>query len=256
MPEDERTLPTRNFILDALSPEEYARIAADLEPVALRVGEVLYDPDEPITHVYFPGSGTVSVISVFEDGAGVEVSMVGNEGMFGINVVLGSVATPLRAVVQIEGAGLRMRAETARREFGRGAQFHDLLLRYTQAFIIQIAQNAACNSAHPVEGRLAKWLLSCQDRAHSDELALTHEFISEMLGVRRAGVTEAAGRLQDSGIIRYRRGRILILDRRGLESASCVCHAIVKKEFDRLLHGGSGRVFEAAANDHGRPRES
>jgi CRP-like cAMP-binding protein len=235
MSEDIRTQPTRNFILDALAGEEYERLAPDLEPVTLRAGQVLYDPDEPITHVYFLRRGTVSVISVFEDGGGVEVSMVGNEGMFGINVVLGSVSTPLRAVVQIEGEGLRMRADTARREFGRGGQFHDLLLRYTQAFIIQIAQNAACNSAHPVEGRLAKWLLACQDRAHSDELSLTHEFISEMLGVRRAGITEAAGRLQDAGVIRYRRGRILILDRRGLEASSCVCHAIVKKEFDRLL---------------------
>jgi CRP-like cAMP-binding protein len=243
MSTDQRTiLPSRNFILDALSPEEYERLAADLEPVPLRAGEVLYDPEEPVTHVYFPNRGTVSVVSVFEDGAGVEVCMVGNEGMFGINVVLGSVAAPLKAVVQIEGDALRMRADKVRREFRAGGQLHDLLLRYTQAFIIQIAQNAACNSTHPVEGRLAKWLLTCQDRAHSDELGLTHEFISEMLGVRRAGVTEAAGRLQDSGVIRYRRGRISILDRRGLEAASCVCHAIVKREFDHLLSSNAHSV--------------
>jgi CRP-like cAMP-binding protein len=235
-------LPTRNFILDALSPDEYEHLAVHLEPVALRAGEVLYDPEEPVTHVYFPNQGTVSVVSVFEDGAGVEVSMVGNEGMFGINVVLGSISAPLKAVVQLEGNALRMRADVVRREFKAGGQFHDVLLRYTQAFIIQIAQNAACNNSHPVEGRLAKWLLTCQDRAHSDELGLTHEFISEMMGVRRAGITEAAGRLQDSGFIRYRRGRIHILDRRGLEAVACVCHAIVKKEFDRLLSGNGHHV--------------
>ena len=213
----------------------------------MKAGEVLYDPEEPVTHVYFPNEGTVSVVSVFEDGAGVEVSMVGNEGMFGINVVLGSISAPLKAVVQLEGSALRMRADVLRREFDACGQLHDVLLRYTQAFVIQIAQNAACNSAHPLEGRLAKWLLTCQDRAHSTELGLTHEFISEMMGVRRAGVTEAAGRLQDSGIIRYRRGRIHILDRRGLEDVACVCHAIVKKEFDHLLSGNG----HSSGNGHG-----
>ncbi|HEX8422210.1 MAG TPA: Crp/Fnr family transcriptional regulator, partial [Pyrinomonadaceae bacterium] len=228
-------LPTRNFILDALSPDESEHLATHLEPVAMRAGEVLYDPEEPVTHVYFPSEGTVSVVSVFEDGGGVEVSMVGNEGMFGINVVLGSVTAPLKAVVQLGGGALRMRADVVRREFLAGGQFHDVLLRYTQAFIIQIAQTAACNRSHPLGGRLARWLLMSHDRASTDDLQLTHEFIAVMLGTRRAGVSEAAGKLQDDGVIKYKRGHVRIIDRQRLESISCECYPAVKREFDRLL---------------------
>jgi CRP-like cAMP-binding protein len=234
--------PTSNLILNALPPEEYERLSTHLEPVALPLGKVLYHPEERITHVYFPNQGTVSVVCVLEDGKTVEVGMVGNEGMFGVCVFLGSVTSPLEAIVQLPGHALRMRADVLREEFKKGKHLQDLLLRYTQAFIIQIAQTAACNRAHPLEGRIARWLLSCQDRVQSNELNLTHEFIATMLGTRRAGVTEAAGKFQDEGVIRYRRGHVRILDRQKLESASCECYSIVKKEFNRLL-GGKGHVW-------------
>jgi hypothetical protein len=176
------------------------------------------------------------------DGKMVEAGMVGNEGMFGISVFLGSVTSPLEAIVQLPGDGLRMRAEVLREEFRKGEHLHDLLLRYTQAFIVQLAQTTACNRAHPLDGRLARWLLMSQDRAHSADLELTHEFMAMMLGTRRAGISEAASKLQDEGVIRYRRGRVKVLDRRGLEKISCECYPIVKKEFDRLL-GGDGHVW-------------
>jgi hypothetical protein len=167
--------------------------------------------------------------------------MVGNEGMFGVCVFLGSVSTPLLAQVQLPGDGLRMRAETLRREFAKGGQLQDILLRYTQAFITQIAQTAGCNRAHGVEGRLAKWLLMCEDRAHSKELRLTHEFMATMLGIRRAGVTEAACQLKEAGLIRYTRGNVTIVDRAGLEALSCECYPLMKKEFDRLV-GADGHA--------------
>jgi CRP-like cAMP-binding protein len=230
---------TTNHILNALTRAEYERLSLDLEPVNMPLGEILYHPDQPITHVYFPNRGTVSLISNFEDGGSVEVGMVGNEGMFGVSVFLGSISTPLEAVVQLPGDGLRMRADALKKEFKKGGQLQDLLLRYTQAFIIQISQTAACNRAHPTDGRLVRWLLMCQDRAHSKDLDLTQEFIATMLGTRRAGVTEAAGQLQQSGLITYKRGHITILDRQGLEAASCECYQIVKKEFARLV-GGNG----------------
>lgn len=227
--------PTANRILNALRPEEYVRLSAELEHVSLKTGEVLCHPEEPITHVYFPNRGTVSLVSTFEDGVSVEVGMVGNEGMFGVCVFLGSISSPLLAQVQLPGDGFRMRADQLKREFQKGGQLQDLLLRYTQAFIMQIAQTAACNRAHPIEGRLAKWLLMCEDRASSKELELTHEFIAQMLGARRAGVTTAAGVLKDRGLIEYRRGHLSITDREGLESISCECYPIVKKEFARLI---------------------
>jgi CRP-like cAMP-binding protein len=206
------------------------------------LGEVLYHCDEPITHVYFPDRGTVSIISVFEDGGSVEVGMVGNEGMFGVGVILGSVTAPLEALVQLPGGGLRMRADVLKKEFHKGGYLQDLLLRYTQAFIIQIAQTAACNRAHNIEGRLARWLLMCQDRAHSQDLELTQEFIAVMLGTRRAGVTAAAGQLQSAGTISYRRGHIRIVNREALETMSCECYPIVKKEFNRLI-GSNGHAL-------------
>lgn len=234
------TIPTTaNQILNALTPAEYERLAIYLEPINLALGEVLCHPDQPIRHVYFPNNGTISLVSTFEDGGSVEVGMVGNEGMFGVSVFLGSISTPLEAVVQLPGDGLRMRADVLKKEFQKGGQMQDILLRYTQAFITQIAQTAACNQAHPVEGRLVRWLLMCQDRSHSSILSLTHEFIATMLGTRRAGVTVAAGLLQGRGLIKYNRGQITILDRKGLESASCECYPIVRKEFVRLVgsHG-------------------
>ena len=231
---------TSNRILNALTRTEYERLTPHLEAVKLRAGEVLCQPDQPITHVYFPSRGTVSLVSTFEDGGSVEVGMVGNEGMFGVCIFLGSISTPLLAQVQMAGEGLRMRADVLRREFSKGGQLQDMLLRYTQAFITQISLTAACNRAHNIDERLAKWLLMCQDRAQSKELELTHEFISEMLGARRAGVTTAAGLLQEAGVISYKRGQIRILDREGLEAESCECYPKMKREFARLL-GSSGQ---------------
>jgi CRP-like cAMP-binding protein len=225
-----------NRILTALSRKEYERLRADLEPVSLSLGEVLCHPEDTITHVYFPNRGTVSLVSTFENGVSVEVGMVGNEGMFGVCVFLGSLNTPLLAQVQLPGDGFRMRVDILKREFSMGGRLQDLLLRYTQAFITQIAQMAACNRAHAMEGRLAKWLLMCQDRANSKELELTHEFISQMLGARRAGITEAANGLKSRGLINYKRGHLSIIDREGLESASCECYPMVKQEFARLIN--------------------
>lgn len=224
-----------NRILSALSPEVYARLSPHLERVTLSVGEVLYYPNDPVTHVYFPIRGSVSVISTFADGGGVEVGVVGNEGMFGVHIVLGSVTIPLEAIVQQPGDAYRVPASVVEQEFRACGQLQDLLLRYTQAFLIQIAQNAACNRSHPIDGRLARWLLMSHDRAMSGELQVTHEFIGLMLGTRRAGVTEAAGRLQQDGSIKYSRGHMQITDRERLEASSCECYAIVKNEFDRLL---------------------
>jgi CRP-like cAMP-binding protein len=239
------TVPqTSNSVLNALTRSEYESLAAYLEPVNLSSKEVLYRPEQAITHVYFPNRGVVSVVALFEDGGSVEVGMVGNEGMFGVSVFLGSVSTPLEAVVQLPGDALRMRADVLRREFRKGGQLQDMLLRYTQAFITQIAQTAACNRAHQVEGRLAKWLLMCADRSHTRQLELTHEFIGTMLGTRRAGITEASMLLKGAGLIDYTRGKVTIIDREGLEAASCECYPTMKKEFARLVvnnvHAGWG----------------
>ncbi|HEY0174708.1 MAG TPA: Crp/Fnr family transcriptional regulator [Pyrinomonadaceae bacterium] len=231
--------PASNRILSALPTEEYERLSPHLERLTLPPRQVLYHPEQPITHVFFPESGTVSVVSVFEDGSTVEVGMVGNEGMFGVNVFMGSVSTPLEAVVQLPGEGYRMRAEVLREEFKRGGALQDMLLRYTQGFITQVAQNAACNRAHHIEGQIAKWLLMCADRSPSQEMELTQEFIAAMLGVRRPGVTEAAGLLRDKGLINYVRGQITITDREGLEGITCECYQLVRKEFARLV-GSNG----------------
>lgn len=232
---------TSNRVLNSLTRSEYEYLTPHLERVNLKSGDVLCRPEEPITHVYFPNRGVVSLVSVFEGGGMVEVGMVGNEGMFGVCVFLGSLTTPLLAQVQVPGEGFRMRADVLKREFAKGGVLQDMLLRYTQAFLTQVAQTAACNRAHTLEGRLAKWLLMCQDRAQSKELELTHEFISEMLGIRRAGVTEAANLLREAGLIHYRRGHVTITDRAGLEAESCECYPLMKREFARLV-GGNGHA--------------
>jgi CRP-like cAMP-binding protein len=227
--------PTANRILNALTPDEYERLSTDLEHVSLTTGETLYHPDDTITHAYFPNHGTVSLVSTFETGASIEVGMVGNEGMFGICVFLGSVSTPLEAQVQLPGDAFRMRADVLQKEFNKCGRLQDLLLRYTQAFITQVALTAACNRSHHIEERLAKWLLMCEDRANAKELGLTHEFIAMMLGTRRAGVTEAAIILKSKGLIEYHRGQLIILNRQGLEAISCECYPVMKKEFGRLI---------------------
>jgi CRP-like cAMP-binding protein len=227
--------PKDNRILAALQSEEMERLLSHMEQVELRLGEVISLPNEPIKYVYFPHRGTISITSLLEDGSQVEVGVVGNEGMYGMPVALGTDTSPHQAIVQITGGATRMSADVLREEVGRCGRLHNLLLRYGQALFVMVAQNAACNRRHPLDGRLCRWLLTGQDRIKSDELKLTHEFLSVMLGVRRAGISESASKLQSQGLISYKRGRVHILDRQGLEAISCECYEVVKKEFDRLL---------------------
>jgi CRP-like cAMP-binding protein len=204
-----------------------------MEHVELRRGTILTRPDEIIQYVYFPHRSTISIVAVMQDGGEAEAGVVGGEGMCGVPVVLGTDTVPLQAMVQIPDSATRIRADVLKTEAGRG-ELHQLILRYAQAFFVQTALTAACNRLHKLDGRLARWLLMCQDRMMSAELELTHEFMSTMLGVRRAGVTEALGVLQRARLIETRRGRIVILDRAGLEQATCECYGIITREFERL----------------------
>jgi len=230
-----RHTPHQNHLLDALPPSDYERISPCLELVPMRLGDVLYEPGIPLRYVYFPTTSIVSLLYVMEDGASAEIAIVGNEGILGIALFMGGETTPSRAVVQSAGYGFRLKAQLLKNEFGRFGPMLHLLLRYTQALITQMAQTAVCNRHHSVDQQLCRWLLLSLDRLASNELSMTQELIANMLGVRREGVTEAAGKLQDAGLIRYRRGRITVLDRPGLEARSCECYAVVKAEFDRLL---------------------
>jgi CRP-like cAMP-binding protein len=225
-----------NLILSALPKQAYERLASHLEYVGLPLGKVLYDPEEPIRHAYFPLRGAVSIVTVLRDGGSVEAGVIGNEGMVGFPIILGTnTEFNRRAQVQLSGSGLKVRAGALQGEFRRGEQLHDLLLNYLHAFITQISQTAACNRMHRLEERLARWLLACQDRLNSDELELTQEFIAEMLGVRRAGVSVATTQLQERGLIGHKRGRIQIKDRLGLEATSCECYSIVRQDYERLI---------------------
>ena len=227
--------PILNRLLAALPEAEYEHLFAQLEHVEMPLGAVLYHSTEQMRQVYFPNTGTISVLAMVSTGTSVEIGMVGNEGMFGIPAVLGTATAPTQAMVQIPGEGLMLSADVLKEEFKRGGVLQDLILRYTQGFIIQISQTVVCNSLHSITERLSRWLLMSHDRAGSNELPLTHEFLADMLAVRRSGVTEAAGRLQGQGLISYQRGHVTILDRAGLESASCECYVEVKEEFRRLL---------------------
>jgi CRP-like cAMP-binding protein len=230
-----RHSPHQNHLLDALPRSDYERIAPNLELIPLRLGDVLYEPGVRLRHVYFPTTSIVSLLYVMEDGASAEIAIVGNDGILGISLFMGGDTTPSRAVVQSAGYGFRLKAELLKNEFERFGPTMHLLLRYTQALITQMAQTAVCNRHHLVDQQLCRWLLLSLDRLSSNELVMTQELIANMLGVRREGVTEAAGKLQDAGLIRYRRGRITVLDRSGLEARSCECYRVVKAEFDRLL---------------------
>ena len=199
------------------------------------LGEALYESGGRLQHVYFPTTSIVSLLYVMEDGASAEIAVVGNEGILGISLFMGGETTPSRAVVQSAGYGYRLRAQLLKQEFNRAGAVMHLLLRYTQALITQMAQTAVCNRHHTVDQQLCRWLLLSLDRLASNELVMTQELIANMLGVRREGVTEAAGKLQEAELIRYRRGRITVLDRPGLEARSYECYHVVKAEFDRLL---------------------
>jgi len=206
-----------------------------LEEVDLPLGKVLYESGSKLTHVYFPTTSIVSLLYVLENGASAEIAVVGNEGIVGVSLFMGSESTPSRAVVQSGGTGLRLKANILMEEFNRAGPVLHLLLRYTQALITQMAQTAVCNRHHSLDQQLCRWLLLSLDRLQSNQLIMTQELIANMLGVRREGVTEAAGRLHRAGIIDYRRGHITIIDRAQLERRTCECYAVVKKEYDRLI---------------------
>jgi len=227
--------PRHNHLLAALQPVEYERVLANLEPVELPLGQAVYESGGVQGYVYFPTDSIVSLLYVMEDGASAEIAVVGNEGVVGIALFMGGETTPNRAVVQSAGHGYRLRARVLKAEFELGGDVQHRLLRYTQALITQMAQTAVCNRHHSIEQQLCRWLLLSLDRLDSNELVMTQELIANMLGVRREGVTEAAGHLQDAGLIHYARGRITVLDRPRLEARVCECYSVVKREYDRLL---------------------
>jgi CRP-like cAMP-binding protein len=229
---------TGNQLLAALPRDANERLRPQLDPITFSLGEVVYESGAQMQHVYFPTTSHISLLYTMIDGSTAEMGLVGNEGVVGIALFMGGETTPNRAMVQGGGLAFRMKAKLMLDEFNRGGEFQHLMLRYTQALITQISQTAVCNRLHSVEQRLCRWLLMTHDRTNSDQLQMTHEFISHMLGVRREGVTVAARRLQDEGMIRYVRGHINILDREQLLAHVCECYQVVKAEHKRLLGKG------------------
>lgn len=236
--------PLENHLLASLPEEDYQRIRPSLQNISFSLGHVVYESGDTLNHAYFPTNSVVSLLYTTRDGSTAEMGLTGNDGMVGIALFLGGNTTPNRAVVQIAGGAVMMKAKLLQEEFARGGPFQDLMLRYTQALITQISQTAVCNRLHSVQERLCRWLLLSYDRVKSNELLMTQEFISNMLGGRRESVTVAAARLQDLGLIHYARGHITIVDRKGLEATVCECYTIVKKESDRLGESrkGNGRT--------------
>jgi CRP-like cAMP-binding protein len=231
-----RSAPTiANLLLAGLPPRALAQLSRHLEPVSLPGHQILAKPGVQIDHVYFPESGMVSLVHPLADGTQIEVGVTGREGFVGVAVLLGANASPLEAMVQIPGSALRMRATVFREQVARIKPFSDAVHRYAQALHVQVSQTAACNGRHVLQERLARWLLTARDRANSDELPLSHEFLSMMLGSRRVGVTLALGTFRTAGIIKNRHGRITILDRANLEEAACECYGSVKREYELLL---------------------
>jgi CRP-like cAMP-binding protein len=227
--------PRQNRLLAALPAADYERLFPQLELITLPLGEVLYESGGTLAYVYFPTDSIVSLLYVMQDGASAEIAVTGYEGLVGIALFMGGETTPSRAVVQSAGSAYRLRAAFLKKEFDDGGPLQHLALRYTQALITQMAQTAVCNRHHSVEQQLCRWLLLSLDRLPSNELTMTQELIANMLGVRREGVTEAAGRLQKAGLIEYSRGHIVVVNRPKLEARVCECYAVVKKEYDRLL---------------------
>jgi len=227
--------PRQNQLLAALPAADYERLLPHLEPVALPLGLVVFESGGKLRHLYFPATGIVSLLYAMESGTSTEIAVIGNEGVVGIALFMGGESTPSRAVVQSAGHGFRLNASVLKTEFELGGPLQHLLLRYTQALISQMTQTAVCNRHHSVDQQLCRWLLLSLDRLSSYELTMTQELIANMLGVRREGVTEAAGKLQEAGVIRYSRGRITVVDRPKLEKRVCECYSVVKREMDRLL---------------------
>ena len=227
--------PHCNHLLAALSPEIRDRLFPHLELVEMKLGDVVYESGDSLRYVYFPIDSIVSLLYVMESGASGEISVVGNEGLVGVAVFMGGESTSSRAVVQSAGVAYRLRGQKLKDEFNKHGELLHLILRYTQALITQMAQTAVCNRHHSIDQQLCRWLLLSLDRLPGNRLTMTQELIANMLGVRREGVTDAAGKLQRQGIIEYSRGQIIVLDRAGLERLSCECYAVVKRETDRLL---------------------
>lgn len=227
--------PHQNHLLAALPADVFERLSPHLELISMPLGKVLYEFSCPLQYVYFPITAIVSLHYVMESGASAEVAGVGNEGIVGVSLFMGGNTTPSLATVQTAGYGYRLRGQWMLEEFNRAGAMMRLMLRYAQALMTQMFQTAACNRHHSIEQQLCRWLLLTLDRLPSTELTMTQELIASMLGVRREGITEAAGKLQHAGLISYRRGHITVLDRSGLESRTCECYTVVKKEFHRLL---------------------
>lgn len=227
--------PQQNYLLAALSGDVQHRLFSHLEHIALPLGHVLYESGETLRHVYFPTDSIISLLNVMESGASAEVSVVGNDGLVGISLFMGGESTPSRAVVHRAGHAYRLPGQRLKDEFNRHGELLVLMLRYTQALITQMAQTAVCNRHHSIDQQLCRWLLLSLDRLSGNQLTMTQELIANMLGVRREGVTEAAGKLQRQGVIEYSRGHITVLNRQRLEQLTCECYAVVKKETDRLL---------------------
>jgi CRP-like cAMP-binding protein len=224
-----------NHLLAALPADEFARLEPDLEPVSLRLGEVLYESGDKMTHIYFPTTAIISLLYIMENGATAEIGIAGNDGLIGIALFMGGETTSSRAVVQSAGDAVRMKSGALKAAFALGGVFQNVLLRYTQSLMTQISQTAVCNRLHSVEQQLCRWLLINHDQLQTNKLVMTHDLIANMLGVRREGVSIAAGNLQKQGLIKYVRGTITVLDRKGLEIVACECYRVVKDEYNRLL---------------------
>jgi CRP-like cAMP-binding protein len=227
--------PNRNHLLAALPAPDFERLALHLEPMAMPLGQMLYEPGGQLQHAYFPTSAIISLHYVTESGASASVAGVGNEGMVGVALFMGGNTTPSSAVVQTAGEAYRLERGRLKQEFDRSGSLQRLLLRYTQALMTQMSQSAVCNRHHSVEQQLCRWLLLTLDRVASGGIVMTQELVAALLGVRREGITQAAGNLQDAGVIRNRRGHITVLERAGLETRVCECYGVVKNEFGRLL---------------------
>jgi CRP-like cAMP-binding protein len=227
-------LSTKNYILNALPEEDFNRLLPDLKPVYLPHGQVLYSPDEPIEYVYFPNNSVLSVVAITADGQSVESGVIGREGMAGINVLMGVDSMPNQNIIALADSALRTSTAAVRREFKRGEALHDLLLRFMHALMMQIGQTSLCNRLHANEERLSRWLLMCHDRSETNELRLTQEFLSIMLGANRSSVTMSAIALQNAGYIKYSRGLITVINRQGLEDFTCDCYQANKQEYDRF----------------------
>lgn len=237
------SIPLNNHLLASLPENEYVRLKSKLGPIYLKLGEVLYESGDKLEYAYFPTTAIVSLLYIMENGSTAEIGVVGNDGVLGMALFMGGQTTTSRAIIQSAGEAFRMKATDLMDEFTLGGMFQKMLLRYSQALMTQISQTAVCNRLHSVEQQLCRWILLSHDRLETDELIMTHDLISNMLGVRREGVTRAAQKLQEKGLIKNNRGAITLLNRQGLEKAVCECYKVVNDEYNRLLSRGIGRTF-------------